>query len=48
MKDTSILDYSYTITIDTTDWRIALKELEKITPIQFKEKVDKIEVYKRD
>lgn len=48
VKDTSILDYSYTITIDTTDWRIALKELEKITPIQFKEKVDKIEVYKRD
>lgn len=44
VKDSAALRYTYTITTDSTNLPMVLKELEKITPVLFEEKEGKIEV----
>ena len=44
VKDSAALAYSYTITTDTTSLSAILRELEKITPVSFKERPEGIEV----
>lgn len=44
VKDSTVLRYTYTLTTDSVNLATVLRELEKITPVLFEEKEDRIEV----
>lgn len=47
IKDSTALEYTYTITTDSTNLNTVLKELEKITPVLFERKDGTVEIRMR-